>query len=119
MADGLEPPAQRRWCWCRWVLTLRPPTTPQFVVLFLYGTVQMGLAYWLMAKGLRSVTPQEAGTISLLEPLLNPVWAYLVSPATEPPGWFTLVGGGVILAALAWRYWPRRKHQAADGVAPC
>jgi drug/metabolite transporter (DMT)-like permease len=83
-----------------------PPTPAQLGWLFLFGTLQMGLPYALMARGLRSVSPQEAGTLTLLEPLLNPVWAYLASPATETPGWYTLTGGLFILGALAWRYWP-------------
>jgi drug/metabolite transporter (DMT)-like permease len=52
------------------------------------------------------VSPQDAGTISLLEPLLNPLWAYLISG--EQPSLYTLGGGAFILGALAWRYWPRR-----------
>jgi drug/metabolite transporter (DMT)-like permease len=87
-----------------WSLTA--PTWPQFIVLMIYGGVQMALPYWLMARSLKSVSPQEAGTISLLEPILNPVWAFLVSPETEVPSLGTLAGGAVILGALAWRYWP-------------
>ncbi len=90
------------------LISLRPPSLPQFATLFLYGSLQMGLAYWLVAHGLSVVSPQEAGTITLLEPILNPIWAYLVAPETELPGPFTLLGGAVILTALAWRYWPRR-----------
>jgi drug/metabolite transporter (DMT)-like permease len=62
-----------------WVWTMPSPTAAQLVVLALFGAVQMGLAYWLVARGLRVVSPQEAGTITLLEPLLNPLWAYLIS----------------------------------------
>jgi drug/metabolite transporter (DMT)-like permease len=69
----------------------------------------MGLSYWLAAQGLRSVSPQEAGTLLLLEPILNPIWAYLVSPATERISPFTLFGGLFILGALAYRYWPWRR----------
>jgi drug/metabolite transporter (DMT)-like permease len=83
------------------------PTPTQFLVLFIYGAVQMGIPYWLVARGLRSVSPQEAGTITLLEPILNPLWAYLV--AAEEPSWFELVGGAFILGALAWRYCPGLK----------
>ena len=36
----------------------------------------------LVARGLRVVSPQEAGTITLLEPLLNPLWAYLAAQRT-------------------------------------
>jgi drug/metabolite transporter (DMT)-like permease len=87
-----------------WVKDLPWPTPGQFVVLFLFGAVQMALPYWLVARGLRAVSPQEAGTITLLEPILNPVWAYLV--AGEVPSSFTFVGGAFILGALTWRYWP-------------
>jgi drug/metabolite transporter (DMT)-like permease len=88
------------------VLALRAPTAGQYVVLVLFGALQMGLPYFLMARGLRRLSAQEAGTLTLLEPLLNPVWAYLVSPATEVPHPLTFVGGAIILGALAWRYWP-------------
>jgi drug/metabolite transporter (DMT)-like permease len=83
---------------------LAAPTWPQLGVLFLFGTVQMALPYWLAARALQSVSPQEAGTITLLEPLLNPLWAYLV--AGEVPSRFTFIGGVFILGALVWRYWP-------------
>ena len=91
-------------------------------MLICFAVFQMGLAYWLMAKGLQSVSPQEAGTITLLEPILNPVWAYLVSPDTEVPHPLTFVGGAIILGALAWRYWipftfsARAKPNDAGGV---
>ena len=90
------------------VAHLPAPTVPQLGVLFLYGTLQMGLPYWLVARGLRRVSPQEAGTITLIEPLLNPVWAYLASPGSETPTVWTVGGGCCILGALAYRYWPRR-----------
>jgi drug/metabolite transporter (DMT)-like permease len=89
-----------------WVWHQPLPTAGQICVLIAYGAGQMALPYWLMARSLKVVSPQEAGTISLLEPLLNPLWAYLVSG--EQPSLYTLAGGAFILGALAWRYWPRR-----------
>jgi len=85
------------------------PTWPQLGWLALFGTLQMGLPYLLMARGLKSVGPQEAGTLTLLEPILNPLWAYLVAPEKEKPTAYILVGGGCILAGLAYRYWPGRR----------
>jgi drug/metabolite transporter, DME family len=103
-------------CWFTWQPGFGPYgwqslTVAQVLVLFFYGSVQMGLPYWLVARGLRVVSPQEAGTITLLEPLLNPVWAFLVAPGRETPSAWTLAGGAVILGALAYRYWPRRQRQ--------
>lgn len=91
-----------------WVWYLPLPAPGQFCVLIAYGACQMALPYWLMAGSLKAVSPQEAGTISLLEPLLNPLWAYLISG--EEPSVYTIWGGAFILGALAWRYWPRRNH---------
>jgi drug/metabolite transporter, DME family len=82
------------------------PTSGQLCVLFIYGAGQMTIPYWLVARSLKAVSPQEAGIISLLEPLLNPLWAYLISG--EQPSIYTMGGGVFILGALAWRYWPRR-----------
>jgi drug/metabolite transporter (DMT)-like permease len=82
-------------------------TWAQVGVLAVFGGLQLGLPYLLMARGLRVVNSQEAGVITLLEPLLNPLWAWLVAPQKEEPTAFTLAGGALILGALAWRYWPR------------
>lgn len=99
-----------------WVWGKPLPSLPQLGVLFLYGSVQSALAYWLVSRGLRSVSPQEAGTLTLLEPVLNPFWAYLVSPATEKPSVYTLAGGACILAALVWRYAPTGRSGKQTGL---
>lgn len=87
------------------------PSGPQFAVLFVYGTVQLALPYWLLAVGLHRLGPQEVGTLTLIEPVLNPLWAYLASPATETPTVWTLIGGSCIVGALGWRYWPKKKKK--------
>jgi drug/metabolite transporter (DMT)-like permease len=92
-----------------WLLAPQRPTAAQLGVLFFFGAVQMGLPYWLVARGLRTVSPQEAGTITLLEPILNPLWTYLA--AGEKPSPFTLLGGLFILGALVWRYWPQQRRK--------
>jgi DME family drug/metabolite transporter len=90
------------------------PSWQQFAVLFVYGSVQMSLPYWLLAVGLRRLSPQEVGTLTLIEPVLNPLWAYLASPATETPTLWTVAGGACIVGALMWRYWPMRKEVAGQ-----
>jgi drug/metabolite transporter, DME family len=90
-----------------WIGSPAGPRPAQLAVLFVFGTLQMAVPYWLAARGLKAVSAQEAGIITLLEPFLNPLWAYLVSPGTERPSVFTLTGGAFILGGLAYRYWPR------------
>lgn len=94
--------------WSQWLST---PTPRQFLALVVFGTFQMALPYWLFARGLRTVGPQEAGIITLLEPLLNPVWAYLITPETDTPTGPMLAGGALIFAALVWRYVPERRPE--------
>lgn len=78
------------------------PTARQCAVLALFGAGQMALPYVLFGMGLRSISPQEAGVLTLLEPLLNPVWTYLT--AGEKPAASTLAGGAVLMSMLALRY---------------
>lgn len=92
-----------------WIDWMSAPALRQLAFLAVFGSIQMGLPYFLFARGLRSVSPQEAGAITLIEPLLNPLWAFLISPETDTPTSFTWVGGMLIVGALAYRYIPRSK----------
>lgn len=83
------------------------PTLAQVGVLVLFGALQMGLPYVLMAYSIRDVSPQEAATLLLLEPVLNPVWAFLIAPDRETPSVWVIAGGLCIVGALLYRYWPR------------
>jgi drug/metabolite transporter, DME family len=100
--------------WSFWSDWITAPTTRQLVFLAIFGSVQMGLPYFLFARGLRWVSPLEAGAITLLEPILNPLWAYLISPETDTPTPFTWVGGSLIIGALAYRYLPKEKFTTKD-----
>jgi drug/metabolite transporter (DMT)-like permease len=85
------------------------PSAKQIAVLVVFGTVQMALPYWLFTRSLRAVSPQEAAIITLIEPLLNPMWAYLITPDKDTPNVWMFVGGALILFALVWKYVPTGK----------
>jgi drug/metabolite transporter (DMT)-like permease len=95
-------------------VNLPTPRPMQLAWLALFGVVQLALPYVLMARGLHSVTAVEAGILTLVEPVLNPVWAYLVSPGTERPSTATMVGGCLILGALAVRYLPLQRQRSVQ-----
>jgi len=65
------------------------------------GVFQIALAYVLVTKALETIPALEASLILLIEPVLNPVWAWVFQG--ERPGSWALVGGGVILGATAVR----------------
>jgi drug/metabolite transporter (DMT)-like permease len=97
--------------WESFVSWVTAPSSKQLAVLLVFGIVQMALPYWLFTRGLQSVSPQEAGIITLIEPLLNPLWAYLLTPERDTPTPPMLWGGALILLALVWRYLPRANRQ--------
>ncbi len=75
----------------------------QWAYLAAFGMFQLGLPYYLFARGVRTLTGHEASGIGLLEPLLVPVWVFLAwhqSPTYQPPQPWTYAGGALILAAL-------------------
>jgi drug/metabolite transporter (DMT)-like permease len=65
------------------------------------GVVQIGFAYLLFGYGVEHVQALEASLIGMLEPVLNPVWVFLF--LGETPGWWAVLGGTIIVAAVAAR----------------
>jgi len=67
---------------------------------------QIGLAYVCVTRAMRHVTAFEANTVLLLEPALNPVWAWMVHGERPPP--MAVAGGAVILSATLVHTWRQR-----------
>jgi drug/metabolite transporter (DMT)-like permease len=65
------------------------------------GVVQIGMAYWLFSRGLKSLRAIEVSLLVLLEPVLNPLWTWLFH--AERPSALALTGGAVMLTALGAR----------------
>ncbi|HTO97555.1 MAG TPA: EamA family transporter [Myxococcales bacterium] len=70
-------------------------------VLLYLGIVQLGLAYLLFVRGVRRVPAAEASLISMLEPVLNPVWVLI--GFGERPGLWAVLGGAIVVAAVLVR----------------
>jgi len=67
------------------------------------GTIQIGVAYVFLTAGMRHVRALEASMLLLLEPVLNPVWSWLIH-GEKPRAW-SLVGGAVILGGTLVKTW--------------
>lgn len=76
-------------------------STTDVVILLFLGVFQIGLAYVCLSSGISGVPALEASLLLLLEPVLNPVWAWLVH-GEMPTGW-ALLGGAIIMAATTVR----------------
>ncbi len=96
-----------------WFLSYKPSGI-QWVYLAGFGILQMGLPYLIVARSLRKIPGHEASLILLLEPVLVPVWVFLMwrhAPSYEAPGWTTIAGALLILTSLFVHYaapWLRR-----------
>jgi drug/metabolite transporter (DMT)-like permease len=77
-----------------------------FAVILYLGVVQIGLAYVFVTRAIRYVPAFEATAVLLLEPVMNPVWAWLIRG--ETPGSWALAGGLLILSATLAHTWRAR-----------
>jgi drug/metabolite transporter (DMT)-like permease len=69
------------------------------VLLISLGIGQIGLGFVFFTIGGRLIPAAEVALITLLEVVLGPLWVWLV--LSEQPGVATLLGGVVVLAAVA------------------
>jgi drug/metabolite transporter (DMT)-like permease len=65
------------------------------------GVFQLGCAFILISLGLRRVGAFEGSLLLLVEPLLSPLWAYVIHG--EEPGLLVWLGGSLVLLASVLR----------------
>ena len=71
------------------------------VRLLLLGIVQLTIPYLLYSLAIRHVRALDAAIISIIEPILNPIWVMLAT--SEQPTFWSIVGGSIVLATSLTR----------------
>lgn len=66
--------------------------------LIFLGVFQTGIAYLFFSKGVRLISPMKASIVSLLEPILNPIFVFFF--VGELPSQLALIGFGIILFGI-------------------
>jgi DME family drug/metabolite transporter len=84
-----------------WALPVAAWSGHDLAAILYLGVIQIGFAYWLFTRALRVLPALEVSLLVLLEPVLNPLWTWLLHG--ERPSLLASAGGGVMLAALAVR----------------
>lgn len=80
------------------------PLHPGDVAVVVYlGAFQVAVAYLLLTLAVRHVTALETSVLLLLEPVLSPLWAWLVHG--ERPGRWAAAGGALILGVTLVKTW--------------
>jgi DME family drug/metabolite transporter len=74
------------------------PAVEWATVVYL-GVVQIGVAYVFLTNAMRHLPALDASLLLLLEPVLNPLWTWVLRD--ERPGGWVLAGGAIIVAATA------------------
>ena len=79
-----------------------PPTqfnSKDVLAILFLGVFQIGIAYVLFTKGIAAgVRSLDASIIGFIEPLLNPIWVFLI--LGERPSRWAILGGAIIIAAV-------------------
>ena len=75
--------------------------TANWLSVIYLGTFQIAAAYVLLAAAMRHLPALETSLVLLLEPVLNPIWVWLL--LAEVPGRFAIMGGAIILLATMLR----------------
>jgi DME family drug/metabolite transporter len=84
-----------------WTVPLTAARAADWLVVLYLGVFQLGLAYVFLSRAITEVTALEASLFLLVEPVLSPIWAWLLHG--ETPGPLALLGGAVILTATAYK----------------
>lgn len=89
------------------------------LILFLFGFTSNVLGFFLFIAGVRRMPAAEAGLIATIEIVLAPFWVWLVF--SEDPGQATLIGGGIVVAAVLFQIVGElrqgRRMAVAEGLA--
>lgn len=83
------------------ILELRTISFSDLWMVSFLGVFQIAAAYAIFTYGIKRIPAVEASIISMLEPVLNPVWVFL--GYGEIPTTFAIIGGIIIITAISVR----------------
>lgn len=90
-------------------------TVQNLTAIFLLGVFQLGLGYVLYSWAIRQVNALQAVLITTIEPILNPVWVFVL--LGELPGKYALLGGLIVVSAIIVRYYLDSVRTLKRGVS--
>jgi drug/metabolite transporter (DMT)-like permease len=79
------------------VMPMPETSVSDWAILVYLGTAQVALAYRLLVRAVARVPALEASLLALFEPVLNPLWAFLLL-GERPSAW--AYAGAAILAGV-------------------
>lgn len=98
-----------------WAMQNPWPDVQQNTYLMILGFGQLGLGFALFVYGQKHLPAIESSLISMLEPVLNPLW--VVIGYGEIPGFFAVTGGLIIVITLIFRILYIHKTKVKESAA--
>lgn len=83
------------------LLSVKEFTLSDLGMIAFLGIFQIGIPYVFFSYGLKRILAIEASLISMMEPVLNPVWVLIWYG--EKPAFLAIVGGIIIITAISIR----------------
>lgn len=77
------------------------PDIKSIIAIILLGVFQLGIAYILYALASKHLSAIEAILLTVIEPLLNPLWVFLF--AGEKPSIYAVLGGILVIVSVTIR----------------
>lgn len=77
------------------------PSLRDLVFLLILGVFQMGISMVLYSRGITYISALDAILISTLEPILNPIWVFII--VGEKPGKWALFGAVIVISSIVIR----------------
>lgn len=92
------------------------PDAGSLGMILVAGVFQMALPYILMAYAVKRLSAVETILLAVLEPILNPVWVFLV--VGEAPGVKALLGTAVVIVAITRKSLVELKSDGKQSLEP-
>jgi drug/metabolite transporter (DMT)-like permease len=86
------------------------------VWILMLGVVQLAIPYLLYSRAIKHIRALDAAIISIIEPILNPVWVILIKG--EHASRWSLIGGTVVLTTSLLRSFLASRDKQAGGNLP-
>lgn len=83
-----------------WIVKAPPAPADWWPLLYL-GLFQLGLPFLIYSRAIKQVSALDAVLVQTVEPLLNPIWVFLV--IGEVPGSWAIAGGAVVICVVTYR----------------
>ena len=87
-----------------------------FGLLVLFGAGQLGIGLICFSFGARLLPAGEASLIGLLECILGPIWVLVF--LSENPGFYAILGGALVIGAVAWNIFAESRRAQRPLVQP-